>query len=777
VTEQGIASPDIVSDAEDTAEVVSLRPSLPRTDTGPEQPRLRMRQRIARWTAPKAPQHAVLEPLFNVIKQNHPKADLALLERAYRTAEQYHAGQTRKSGDAYITHPLAVTTILAELGMTEPTLCAALLHDTVEDTPYTMEQLTADFGPEIAAMVDGVTKLDRIQFGENTQAESIRKMIVAMSRDIRVLVIKLADRLHNMRTLGSLRPDKQNRIARETLDIYAPLAHRLGMNTIKWELEDLAFSTMQPKVYDEIVHLVAENQPRRERYLAEVIDQITADLASAKIPATVYGRPKHYYSIYQKMVVRGREFGDIYDLLGLRILVEDHADCYSAMGVIHVRWRPVPGRVKDYIALPKYNMYQSLHTTVMGPGGRPIEFQIRSKEMDRRAEYGVAAHWKYKERPKDSRPTSEQELSWVHELSKWQKETSDPREFLDTLTFDLGSNEVFVFTPRGDVQALPDGATPVDFAYAVHTEVGHRCVGARVNGKLVSLDTTLVNGDVVDVITSKSEDAGPSRDWLQFVRSPRARQKIRQHFTRERREESIEQGKEELAHQLRRAGMPLQRLLTLQTLTAVATDLKITDVPALYAAVGEGHVSAQSVVEHIIALQGTPEDAAEDAFEDHPVHRSPRQPQRGEAGIEVHGDSSMWVKLARCCTPVPGDEIIGFVTRSQGVSVHRKDCTNAGNLLATPERIVEVSWANTVASSFVVAVYIEGLDRTGMLAEISSLLAEEKVSILSIRLETSKDRKFRSTITFETAETTHLQHIMKRLNTLPGVYEVHRVRS
>ena len=776
MTEQGIASPDVVPDTTEATDVVPLPPTLPRTATGPEQPRLRMRQRLARWTAPRGPQHAVLEPLFNVVKQNHPKADLALLERAYRTAEFHHQGQTRKSGDAYITHPLAVTTILAELGMTEPTLCAALLHDTVEDTSYTMSQLTADFGPEIAAMVDGVTKLDKVQFGENTQAESIRKMVVAMSRDIRVLVIKLADRLHNMRTLGSLRPDKQNRIAKETLDIYAPLAHRLGMNTIKWELEDLAFSTMQPKVYDEIVHLVAEYQPRRERYLADVIDQIKADLAAAKIPATVYGRPKHYYSIYQKMVVRGREFGDIYDLLGLRIIVDDQADCYSAMGVIHVRWRPVPGRVKDYISLPKYNMYQSLHTTVMGPGGRPIEFQIRSKEMHRRAEYGVAAHWKYKERPKGSRAGDEQDLSWVHELSKWQKETEDPREFLDTLTFDLTSNEVFVFTPRGDVQALPEGSTPVDFAYAVHTEVGHRCVGARVNGKLMSLDTTLANGDTVDIITSKAEDAGPSRDWLQFVHSPRARQKIRQHFSRERREESIEQGKEELAKQLRRAGMPLQRLLTLQTLTAVATDLKISDVQSLYAAIGENHVSAQSVVEHIIALQGTNEDAREETYEDHPVHQT-RRTGLADTGIEVRGDTSMWVKLARCCTPVPGDEIIGFVTRGQGVSVHRKDCTNADNLLATPERIVDVSWSSTVASAFVVAVYIEGLDRTGMLAEISSTLAEEKVSILSVRLETSKDRKFRSTITFETAETTHVQHIMKRLNRLPGVYEVRRVRS
>ena len=739
-----------------------------------------MRQRLSRWMAPRTTQSVVLEPLFNVVRENHPKADLALLERAYQTAERCHQGQTRKSGDAYITHPLAVTTILATLGMTEPTLCAALLHDTVEDTPYTMEELTRDFGPEIAGMVDGVTKLEKVVFGENTQAESLRKMIIAMSHDIRVLVIKLADRLHNMRTLGSLRPDKQNRIAKETLEIYAPLAHRLGMNTIKWELEDLAFSTMHPKVYDEIVHLVAENQPRRERYLAEIIEQGTADLAAARIPARVYGRPKHYYSIYQKMMVRGRDFADIYDLLGLRVIVADKAACYSVMGVVHLRWNLVPGRIKDYIALPKFNMYQSLHTTVMGPGGRPIEFQIRSEEMHRRAEYGVAAHWKYKEDPNavSGRVRSDgQDLTWLHELTKWQRETQDPKEFLDSLTFDLRSNEVFVFTPKGEIQALPEGATPVDFAYAVHTEVGHRCVGARVNGKLVSLDTRLNQGDTVDVMTSKSEDAGPSRDWLAFVSSPRARQKIRQYFTRERREESIERGKSALARQLRRTGVPLQRLVTIEDLVAVATEFRFADVPALYAAIGESQVSAQAVVDRLIAFQGGEEAAAEESYEDQPVYRSTRRPASSDLGVEVQGDPSLWVKLARCCTPVPGDEILGFVTRGQGVSVHARDCTNVKSLLQSPERIVPVSWSNQPGGSFVVSVYLEGLDRTGLLAEVSNTMAEEKVSMLSASMQTGKDRVFRGTVTFETPEVSHLDHLMKRLNRLPGVYEVRRVRA
>ena len=510
------------------------------------------------------PQTAALDPLFQVIRANHPKADLSLVERAFHTAERYHRDQRRKSGDAYITHPLAVTTILAELGMTEATLCAALLHDTVEDTAYTLKELTKDFGEEIALLVDGCTKVDKIKYGESAKSDTIRKMVVAMSRDIRVLVIKLADRLHNMRTLHYLRPDKQSRIALETLEIYAPLAHRLGMNTIKWELEDLSFATMHPKVYDEIVRLVAEAAPSRDEFLSTVVTQAQADLKNAKIKASVTGRPKHYYSIYQKMVVRGREFSDIYDLVGLRILVENQSDCYAAMGVMHVRWTPLPGRFKDYIAMPKFNLYQSLHTSVIGPGGKPVELQIRTEEMHRRAEFGVAAHWKYKEGAKNGGPVvaadgADDELVWVRQLLDWQRETADPGEFLDSLRFEINSTEVYAFTPRGEVKALPQGSTPVDFAYSVHTEVGNRTIGARVNGKLVPLESELHNGDVVEIFTSKAENAGPSRDWLQFVRSPRARSKIRHHFTRERREESIENGKEALARQLRKAGLPLQR--------------------------------------------------------------------------------------------------------------------------------------------------------------------------------------------------------------------------
>jgi len=598
-------------------------PSLPvRISASAEQQRVKMRQRIARLGSTRQ-QTPALDPLFRIIRANHPKADLGLVEHAYRKAERLHSGQVRKSGDAFITHPLAVTTILAELGMTEATLCAALLHDTVEDTDYTLGQLTRDFGEEIALLVDGCTKLDKVKYGESAKSETIRKMVVAMSRDIRVLVIKLADRLHNMRTLHYLRPDKQSRIAGETLEIFAPLAHRLGMNTIKWELEDLSFGTLYPKVYDEIIRLVAEAAPSRDQYLSRVIDQVHADLRAAKIKATVTGRPKHYYSIYQKMVVRGRDFQEIYDLVGLRVLVESNRDCYAALGVLHVRWNPLPGRFKDYIAMPKFNMYQSLHTTVLGPEGKPVELQIRTDDMHRRAEYGVAAHWKYKEGKGAALPDKGAddagELIWVRQLLDWQRETADPSEFLDSLRFEINSNEVYAFTPRGDVISLPQDSTPIDFAYAIHTEVGHKTIGARVNGRLVPLESSLANGDVVEIFTSKAESAGPSRDWLTFVRSPRARNKIRHYFTRGRREESIETGKELLARQLRKGGLPLQRLLTLEHLTAVAGFFKLSDVSALYAAVGEGTVGPQAVVNRLIIVEGGDEIVADETSEDRVV--------------------------------------------------------------------------------------------------------------------------------------------------------------
>jgi GTP diphosphokinase / guanosine-3',5'-bis(diphosphate) 3'-diphosphatase len=758
-------------------------PSLPvRISATAEQQRVKMRQRIARLGSSR-PQTPALDPLFRIIRANHPKADLGLVERAYRKAERLHNGQMRKSGDAFITHPLAVTTILAELGMTEATLCAALLHDTVEDTDYTLGQLTHEFGEEVALLVDGCTKLDKVKYGESAKSETIRKMVVAMSRDIRVLVIKLADRLHNMRTLHYLRPDKQSRIAAETLEIFAPLAHRLGMNTIKWELEDLAFGTLYPKVYDEIVRLVAEAAPSRDVYLTQVIDQVQADLRAAKLKATVTGRPKHYYSIYQKMVVRGRDFQEIYDLVGLRVLVENNRDCYAALGVLHVRWNPLPGRFKDYIAMPKFNMYQSLHTTVLGPEGKPVELQIRTDDMHRRAEYGVAAHWKYKEGKGAALPVKggddAGELIWVRQLLDWQRETADPSEFLDSLRFEINSNEVYAFTPRGDVISLPQDATPIDFAYAIHTEVGHKTIGARVNGRLVPLESSLANGDVVEIFTSKAENAGPSRDWLTFVRSPRARNKIRHYFTRERREESIETGKELLARQLRKGGLPLQRLLTLEHLTAVAGFFKLTDVSALYAAVGEGTVGPQAVVNRLISVEGGDESVADEISEDRVVTGRRRRSSGGatDSGIRVIGASDLLVKLAKCCTPVPGDDILGFVTRGSGISVHRVDCSNAENLRSEPERLIPIEWAPNAKSSFLVAIQIEALDRNRLLSDITRALSDQHVNILSAALNTNKDRICRAKFTFETADPTHLDHVLRAVRGVPAVYEAYRIHQ
>src|SRR5579875_158991 len=607
---------------------------------------LGMRRRLGRFAAARGGGvNPVLEPLIKTVRATHPKADVRLIERAYEAAARCHAGQSRKSGDPYITHPLAVATILAELGMNHETIAAALLHDTVEDTPYTLGELRRDFGDEIAMLVDGVTKLDRVKYGEAAQAETVRKMVVAMSRDIRVLVIKLADRLHNMRTLRYLPRQKQEQKSREVLEIFAPLAHRLGMNKVKWELEDLAFATLYPKRYDEIARLVSERAPRRDVFLQQVIEQVSADLREAKIKARVTGRPKHLYSVYQKMIARNVAFDDIYDLVGIRILVDSIRDCYAVLGIVHARWNPVPGRFKDYIAMPKFNLYQSLHTSVIGPEGKPVELQIRTWGMHRRAEYGVAAHWKYKEETVGTGRAGDME--WLRQLVDWQKESADPAEFLESLRFDLGSAEVYVFTPRGEVIALPQGATPVDFAYAIHTEVGHRTIGARVNGRLVALESELANGDTVEIFTSKAPDAAPSRDWLQFVKSARARNKIRHWFSKERREAAAENGKTAIARQMRKQGLPLQRLATADALLAIASELRYADVSALYTAVGEGHVSAQSVVSKLVksagGLAGAQEDLAEVALPTRgPSTRSLRVLPEHDSGVVVEGAADVW---------------------------------------------------------------------------------------------------------------------------------------
>ncbi|MDF2143368.1 bifunctional (p)ppGpp synthetase/guanosine-3',5'-bis(diphosphate) 3'-pyrophosphohydrolase [Knoellia sp. p5-6-4] len=753
------------------------------TPSSPASSSARVRARLARFGGTRGPgANPVLEPLLQTVRATHPKADLAVIERAYEVAERAHRGQLRKSGDAYITHPLAVATILAELGMTPSTLAAALLHDTVEDTAYGLGQLEKDFGREVAMLVDGVTKLDKVTYGDAAQAETVRKMVVAMAKDIRVLVIKLADRLHNARTWRYVSVESAQRKARETLEIYAPLAHRLGMNTIKWELEDLSFATLYPKVYDEIVRLVAERAPAREEYLATVREQVSSDLKAAKIKATVTGRPKHYYSVYQKMIVRGRDFEDIYDLVAVRVLVDSVRDCYAALGALHARWNPLPGRFKDYIAMPKFNMYQSLHTTVIGPGGKPVEIQIRTHTMHRRAEYGVAAHWKYKEDPTaragvptEGEPTGPiNDMAWLRQLLDWQKETADPGEFLDSLRFEISAREVYVFTPKGEVVALPAGSTPVDFAYAVHTEVGHHCIGGRVNGRLVPLESTLENGDVVEVLTSKADGAGPSRDWLTFVKSPRARNKIRQWFSKERREEMIESGKDAIAKAMRKEGLPLQRLMSHESLTALASELRYQDIDALYAAVGEGHVSAQHVVGRLVASLGGEEGASEDLAEATTPTRSLRR-RTGDPGVVVVGTADVWVKLARCCTPVPGDPIMGFITRGNGVSVHRTDCTNAESLRSQPDRMIEVEWAPSSASVFLVQLQVEALDRNRLLSDVTRVLSDQHVNILSASVQTSRDRVAISRFTFEMGDPGHLDHVMKAVRKIDGVFDVYRI--
>jgi GTP pyrophosphokinase len=716
----------------------------------------------------------LIAPLISALKENHASVNDEEIARAYSVAKDAHQGQLRKSGEEYITHPVAVAEILANLGLNPATIIAALLHDTVEDTKYSLDQMRKDFGDEIANLVDGVTKLDKLMYGPTAEAETVRKMVIAMSKDIRVLVIKLADRLHNARTWAYVSSETAERKARETLDIYAPLAHRLGMNAMKWELEDLSFEVLEPKKFEEISRLVAERSPSRAKLTAEVIETVKGDLEKDHIDASVTGRQKHFFSVYQKMVVRGREFNEIYDLVGIRVLVNDVRDCYAVLGSIHARWSPVPGRFKDYIAMPKFNLYQSLHTTVIGPTGKAIEIQIRTHDMHARAELGIAAHWKYKQ-GSDSNNSSP-ELLWLRQLHEWQKETQDPADFLEALRFDLGSPEVFVFTPKGNVVALPGGSTPVDFAFSVHTDVGLRCAGAKVNGRLVPLESRLVNGDVVEIVTNKGENAGPSRDWLNFVQSPRARSKIKAWFSKERREEAIDAGRESIARQMRKAGLPLQKIFAGHSLLELAHDLRYSDIEGLYSAVGDGHVSASSVVEKLVASMGA-EDSHPEPTMDAYLNRSPSN-RRSSNAIDVEGTDDVLVKLARCCTPVPGDQIMGFITKGSGVSIHRADCTNALDLEKHQgDRTVKVKWRTGAASVFLVNIQVEALDRASLLADVTRTLSEQHVNILSASVSTSKDRTAYSRFTFEMADATHLDAVLAAVRRIEGVFDVYRTTN
>ena len=725
---------------------------------------------------------SLLAPIHDRVSSLWNDDDLDRLTLAFEKAEHAHQGQLRKSGDPYITHPVAVAEILIDLGLDNATICAALLHDTVEDTEYSLDQLRSDFGDEIADLVDGVTKLDRLTYGPTAEAETVRKMIVAMSKDLRVLIIKLADRLHNARTWRYVSPESAARKARETLDIYAPLAHRLGINTVKWELEDLSFRTLEPKKYEEIDRLIAERSPSRDQLTSEVVEILANDLKAEGISAEVRGRTKHHYSVYQKMVIRGREFNDIYDLVGIRVLVNDVRDCYAVLGSIHARWSPVPGRFKDYIAMPKFNLYQSLHTTVIGPTGKAVEIQIRTHEMHSRAEFGVAAHWKYKSSTvsgKSEVRASNTEILWLRQLHELQQETPDVDEFLDALRYDLRTPEVFVFTPKGSVIALPAGSTPVDFAYAVHTEVGNKCIGAKVNGKLVSLEQPLSNGDTIEVLTNKSPTAGPSRDWLAFAKSQRARSKIKAWFTKERREEAIEAGKASLARQMRKAGLPIQKIMAGEALIELAHELKFADMEALYCAIGDGHISSASVVEKLVAAIGVAEPF-EDVIDSAIVTKIPitQLERRSSSGVHVEGADDLLVKLARCCTPVPGDEITGFITRGSGVSVHRSDCINLDDLKRNQQdRIVAVQWNSDAKSLFLVNIQVEALDRSRLLSDVTKALSDQHVNILNASVHTAKDRTAYSRFTFEMADATHLDAVLAAVRSVDGVYDVYRVTN
>ncbi|MBI4935715.1 MAG: bifunctional (p)ppGpp synthetase/guanosine-3',5'-bis(diphosphate) 3'-pyrophosphohydrolase [Actinobacteria bacterium] len=729
--------------------------------------------RVLPWRRHQNATAEELTPLLTAYRRRHPKASVALINRAYETAKEAHRHQLRSSGESYINHPLAVARIVADLGLDEISLAAALLHDAVEDTEITIADVETAFGAEVAQIVDGVTKLERLQFDskEAQQAATMRKMLVAMARDLRVLIIKLADRLHNMRTIAAMPSEKQQRIAHETLEIYAPLAHRLGMQELKQQLEDLSFASLYPKRYAELDHLVSGRSPERELYLAKAIAEFGGRLQELNISAEVTGRGKHLWSIYEKMVQKGREFDDIFDLIAIRVIVDSVKDCYAALGCIHGRYKPVVGRFKDYIAMPKFNLYQSLHTTVIGPGGKVVEVQIRTREMHQRAEWGVAAHWAYKDGVGAST-----EIDWLNRIIDWQAEVSDPAAFMESLKTDLEQDEVFVFTPKGKVVTLPVGSTTVDFAYAVHTEVGHACIGAKVNGRLVPLHHQMKSGDTCEIFTSKVESAGPTRDWLQFVESPRARNKIKQWFSRERRDDMVEAGRDELTKEFRREGLPVQRLWASDALAAEIEAASYSDLDSMLAAIGEGHVSARSVAGKV--ARRLHHDSDSEQLPAAPaLHSATDRKPRNTAGVHVEGIDDVLVRLSRCCTPVPGDEIIGFVTRGRGVSVHRADCANAGSLMnEQAARLVEVEWDGDQSKAlFRAAVEVVALDRSKLLRDVANSLSEQHVNIVACSTHTGSDRVAKMRFEFEMGDPSHLESVLRTIKQIDSVYDAYRL--
>jgi GTP pyrophosphokinase len=723
---------------------------------------------------------ATLKQIEAQVRAYNPDADLSGLDDAFAFAGSAHTGQSRKSGEPFVNHPIEVALILAELHMDTATLKAALLHDVVEDSDVTLEQVRAEFGDEVAELVDGVTKLGKIEFESMSEAQSnnLRKMLIAMAKDIRVILIKLADRLHNMRTLAALPQERRVDKARETMEIYAPLAHRLGISSIKWELEDLAFYYLEPHKFHQVSRMVAESRKAREDYLARVIDQLKDELSAVGITAKISGRPKHLYSVYQKMSQKGKDFNEIYDLIALRVIVDSVKDVYGALGTVHSIWKPVPGRFKDYVAMPKFNMYQSLHTTVIGPSGSPLEIQIRSEEMHRTAEYGVAAHWRYKEGLKGDDAFDER-LAWLRQMLEWQTELKDPREFMEALKIDLFEEEVFVFSPKGDVISLKRGSTPIDFAYAIHTEVGNHCVGAKVNGSIVPLGYELQMGDRIEILTNKN--SRPSRDWLNIVRTSSAKSKIRNFFSKVTREDDLVRGRDELAKVMRKHGLGIGSKSAEKAIDAVAKEMNYAHADDVLAGIGAGKISAKQVGTKLLKLMAKDGDvaeakpAAEEFTLDKPMQAPRSKRKKAGGGIKVKGIDDVLVRLARCCTPVPGDDIIGFVTRGRGVSVHRLDCPNAKELLGAPERILEVEWDLGSASTFQVEIFVEALDRLRLLQDVTSTLAESGVNILASSTTTHRDGMVDMRFLFELGDLARLDSILREVRNTEGVFEARRM--
>ena len=710
----------------------------------------------------------IFESILEAHGARYPAVDENPIRQAYKLAVQHHAGQHRQTGEPFILHPLIVTEMLTKYGLDAATLIAAILHDTVEDTDLTLDEIEAEFDAEVSELIDGVTKLDRIKFSspEEHQAATIRKMVIAMAKDIRVLLIKLADRLHNVRTLDPFPLEKQQRIARETLEVYAPLAHRLGVQEIKHEMEERCFSVLHPKRKAELEDLMRRRAPEREEALEIVMKQMCSSLEETGIKGEVTGRPKHLFSIYRKMVDSGLAFDQIYDLIGIRIIVPEVRDCYATLGIAHTLWPPIQGRFKDYIAMPKFNLYQSLHTTVLGPDGKALEVQIRTKDMHAMAEVGVAAHWTYKE------GVNPGDISLVSDIRFLQEEYANPTDFLANLKLDLYQDEVFALTPKGDVLSLPKGATPVDFAYRIHTDVGHSCVGARVNGRLKPLSTLLESGDIVEVLTSRAQDAHPSRDWLEFVKSSRAAAKIRQWFTKQRREAAFGEGKDLVVKMARREGVALSGRATDKVLTDVALDLGFKDLDSLYVSIGDGRTSAQTVVSRVGRLLD-PEGSEQEDLLAPPIERKARP--RPAMGIVVEGLDDMLVRIARCCAPVPGDDIIGFVTIGRGVSVHRSDCANIGSLHERAERLIEVSWAVEQSSSFFVWIQVEALDRPRLLRDVTAVLSDLGANIQASSSGTGRDRIAILRYEVELSDRRILERAIAQLQAVDGVFDAYRL--